>query len=105
MMKSAGVTLTLLAGLGGVVHAQTRSNPCAPGSFNPATCQAAVQARGYCDNGAWVRQKFQTYPYYYDLYRTYVGAGGAVDAPLPSACRRGGFGFFGVAAQRRHAGS
>jgi hypothetical protein len=37
MKKSARVTLTILAGVGYAAHAQS-SNPCAPGSFNPAAC-------------------------------------------------------------------
>ena len=101
MMKSARVTLTVLAGVGCAAHAQQASNPCAPSSFNPAACQTAVKLHGFCDGGAWVPQKFQQYPYYYALYATYAAAGGPVDAPLPSSCRvphRGGFGAHGVAA-------
>ncbi len=103
MKKSAGVTLTILAGFASAAHAQQSSNPCVPGSFNPAACQTAVKLHGFCDGGAWVTQKFQQYPYYYGLYATYVAAGGPVDSPLPSSCRvpRGGFGSHGVAAQRR----
>ena len=52
MMKSARVTLTVLAGIGSAAHAQLAPNPCAPGTFNPAGCQAAVRSHGYCDNGA-----------------------------------------------------
>jgi hypothetical protein len=101
MMKSARVTLTVLAGIGAAAHAQTGSNPCAPGGFNPAACQAAVKSHGYCDNAAWVQQKFQNYPYYYDLYQAYGAAGGVVSPVTPSTCRvvrRGGFGALGFRA-------
>jgi len=100
MMKSARVTLTVLAGIGPSAHAQLASNPCAPGTFNPAACQAAVKSHGYCENGAWVRQNYQKYPYYYGLYQTYAAAGGAVTTAPPASCaavRRGGFGAHGVA--------
>jgi len=104
MMKSARVTLTVLAGIGSIAHAQLASNPCAPGTFNPAGCQAAVRSHGYCANGTWVRQKFQKYPYYYGLYQTYAAAGGVVTAAPPASCgpiRHGGFGAYGVAMHTR----
>ena len=104
MMKSARVTLTVLAGVGSVAHAQVGSNPCAPGTFNQAACQAAVKSHGYCDNRAWVRQKFQKYPYYYGLYQTYAAAGGAATAVAPASCPAvtyGGFGAHGVAMHTR----
>ena len=103
MKKSARVTLTVLAAVGGA-YAQQPPNPCGPNSFNPAACQAAVRFHGYCDGATWVPQQYQKYPYYYGLYQAYASAGGIVDAPLPSSCRvprRGGFGAHGVAAQRR----
>ena len=53
MMKSARVTLTVLAGIGGMTLAQP-ANPCLPGSFNPDACQSAVRTYPYCDNGVWV---------------------------------------------------
>jgi hypothetical protein len=98
MKKSARVTLTVLAGIGCAAHAQQASNPCTPGSFNSAACQTAVKLHGYCDGGAWVRQQFQKYPYYYGLYRTYSSAGGVVNPTPISTCRAGGFGVHGAAA-------
>lgn len=103
MKKSARVTLTILAGVGYAAHAQS-SNPCVPGSFNPAACQRAVKLRGFCDGASWTPQKFQQYPYYYGLYAAYAAGGGAVDSLLPSNCRvprGGGFGAHGASAQRR----
>ena len=103
MKKSAGVTLTILAGVACTAQAQQSSNPCVPGSFNPAACRTAVKLHGFCDGGTWVTQRFQQYPYYYGLYSSYVAGGGPVDSPLPSSCRapRGGFGAHGASAQRR----
>jgi hypothetical protein len=103
MMKSARVTLTILAAVGSAAHAQQPVNPCAPSTFNPAACKTAVKLHGFCNGAIWVPQRFQQYPYYYGLYATYASSGGPVDAPLPSSCSipRGGFGSHGVAAQSR----
>jgi hypothetical protein len=106
MMKSARVTLTVLAGVAGAAHAQS-ANPCTPGTFNGGACKIAVKAHGYCDGGTWTPQQYQSYPYYYDLYKTYSTAGGVTAAAIPSACRntaRGGFGTHGIAAHS-HGGS
>jgi hypothetical protein len=94
MMKSARVTLTVVAAIG-CARAQQAANPCGPASFNENACRTAVQHRGYCAGGDWVAQQYQPYPYYYDLYRTYSAAGGTVTATVPETCRRtGGHGIF-----------
>src|SRR5580700_7351975 len=73
MKKSASVSLTVVAAFGIAAQAQPRLDPCAAASFNEQACQAAVQNRGYCWNGQWVKLKYHyAYPYYYDAYQAYM---------------------------------
>ena len=94
MTKSARVTLTVVAAVG-CARAQQALNPCGPATFNEKACQAAVKGKGYCGGGAFVPQQYQQYPYYYDLYRAYASAGGAVTPAPVEKCRSGGHGWFG----------
>jgi hypothetical protein len=81
---------------------QQRPDPCAAASFNPQSCQAAVQNRGYCWNGQWVRSAYHyPFPYYYDAYRQYTANGGASSAMGIGSCvahgtARAGFGATGA---------
>src|SRR5215471_21048248 len=87
MRKSAAVRLTIVAAMGIAAHAQARPDPCAAASFNEAACRAAVQAKGYCWNGRWVKLKYHyPYPYYYDAYIDYVAAGGLLSSPSFGSC-------------------
>ncbi len=103
MKKSLGVGLTVLAAVGVATAAEKRPDPCAAGTFNDQACQAAVQNRGYCWNGRWVRMNYpQPYPYYFDVYDAFVSGGGITTPAEVDACgppltgwiygRRGGFG-------------
>jgi hypothetical protein len=76
MKKSVGVGLTVLAAFGVSARAK-QLDPCAAATFNEVACQAAIQNRGYCWNGRWVRMKYrQPYPYYFDVYDEFVATGG-----------------------------
>jgi len=87
MKKSAAVRLTIVAAVGIAAHAQPRPDPCVASSFNEAACQSAVQSRGYCWNGRWVKLKYHyPYPYYYDAYLDYVATGGVMSSPVFVTC-------------------
>ena len=105
MKRSLGLSLTVLAAFGVAARAQKRLDPCAAASFNGEACQAAVQNRGYCWNGRWVRMKYrQPYPYYFDVYDEFVATGGVASPAEVGSCgpathfwsghggRHGGFG-------------
>ncbi len=87
-------------------QAQQSSNPCAPGSFNPAACKNRCGKRNDIAKAElpWIPQHYQTYPYYQGMQRAYVAAGGTV-FPASSTCvishggSHGGFGAHGAAAQ------
>ena len=77
-MKSAHVTLTIVAAMGIAARAQG-ADPCAPGTFNRKACKAAVRHGGFCSGGQWIGSGYQeSYPYYYDLYRQRIAAGESV---------------------------
>ena len=98
-MKSAQVTLTIVASIGLAARAQPRTDPCSPFNFNEKGCQAAVEQGGYCSGGGWVAGAYhEQYPYYYDTYRNYVSAGGTVTPARIERCRRSGGGGHGFAA-------
>src|SRR5690242_7883528 len=109
MKKSAGVRLTVVAAIALAARAQPRPEPCAASTFNDQACRAAVQARGYCWNGRWVKMKYNyPYPFYYDMYLEYAANGGIVDAATVGSCgprrllightySRAGFGRHGAA--------
>jgi len=100
MTRSRTVTLTLVAGLGLLARAQQTADPCDAASFNPKVCKAAIRRGGYCSQGAWVPASYQQkYPYYYDLYQSYVAQGGVVspaDVCASSGFSHGGFGSTGA---------
>jgi hypothetical protein len=98
MIKSARVTLTVVAAVGCAARgalAQAAQNPCGPANFNEKACYAAVKSHGYCSGGTWVAQQYQQYPYYYDLYRVYASAGGMVIPAAVERCGRGGHAVYG----------
>jgi hypothetical protein len=87
MKKSGSVILTIVAALGVTARAQQRHDPCAATTFNEQACQAAVQNRGYCWNGHWVRMKYRyPYPYFYDSYEAYLEHGGTVKPAIVGSC-------------------
>jgi hypothetical protein len=117
MKKSASVTVTLLAAAGMAARAQSRPEPCSAATFNEQACEAAVQNRGYCWNGRWIRLKYHdAFPYYFDAYQEYVAAGGAVSPMTVGSCgpphgmfgflhaggARGGFGATGACHSSAH---
>jgi len=87
MKRSASVRLTVVAAISLAARGQQRLDPCAAASFNEQACQAAIQNRGYCWNGRWVKLKYHyPFPYYYDAYQEYVGNGGVVSAAAVGSC-------------------
>jgi hypothetical protein len=87
MKKSIGVSLTILAAFGVSARAERRLDPCAAATFNDQACQEAVQNRGYCWNGRWVRMKYrQPYPYYFDVYDEFVAVGGVTTPAEVGTC-------------------
>jgi len=110
MKRSASVGLTVVAAVSLAARGQPRLDPCATASFNEQACEAAIQNRGYCWNGRWVRLKYHyPFPYYYDAYQEYLENGGLVDAAQVGSCgppmhiafgghggARGGFGGHGA---------
>ena len=70
-------------------------------------CRAAVENRGYCWNGRWVKLRYSSpYPYYFDSYLAYIANGGTIDPAAVGSCgpphgifggahgiSRGGFGI------------
>jgi hypothetical protein len=86
MKKSASVCLTIVAAAA-IATAGQRPDPCTASTFNEQACEAAVQNRGYCWNGRWVRMKFHyPYPYYYDAYQQFTASGGMVSALEVGSC-------------------
>ncbi len=102
MKKSAAVRLTVLAGVVLGAQAGQHLDPCAAATFNEQACQSAIQNRGYCWNGRWVRMKYrQPFPYYYDTYQQFVAGGGVAYAGSFETCDvpavyGGGWSWFGV---------
>jgi hypothetical protein len=93
IMKSAHVTLTIVAAMGMAARAQQRQDPCSAFAFSETACKASMQQGGYCSEGAWVGATYhEQYPYYYDVYRTYVSAGGAVTPAQMERCHHFGGG-------------
>jgi hypothetical protein len=89
-MKSARVTLTLVATMGMALRAQG-PNPCASVTFDEKACKASIRYSGFCSQGAWVPVTYhEQYPYYYDIYRNYLSAGGIVTPAKLENCRRSG---------------
>lgn len=87
MKKSAGVRLTVVAAIAIAARAQGPADPCAAATFNEQACRDAVQAQGYCWNGRWVKLKYHyPYPYYFDSYLSYIGAGGTINAADVGSC-------------------
>ena len=102
MKRSASVTLTLVVTLT-VANAQQGSDPCDAATFNAKVCKVAVRSGSYCSQGVRVITAYpESYPYYYDLYRSYASQGGVVDVssaetcPRSSTVIRGGFGMIGA---------
>ena len=85
----------MVAAIGMAARGGQRPDPCAAATFNETACQAAIQDRGYCWNGKWIRFRYHyPFPYYYDAYQEYLASGGAVTAAMVDSCgpgRRGGF--------------
>ena len=112
MRKPASITLRLAAALGlaATARAQQSADPCQASGFNEAACREAVKKRGYCAQGSWVASRYhEKYPYYYDLYQTYLAQGGAVAPVVPGTCHRpllggarGGFGAIGAGGSHGH---
>ena len=108
MLKSARVTLTVVAVVGLASCSRRRPDPCQTTTFNEVACQDAVQHGGYYYHGSWFPMTYSNpYPYYYDSYRGYVSRGGSVASePVGSYSRpsgaaasgveRGGFGAHGA---------
>ena len=87
LKKSPTIRLTIVAAMGLTAHAQKAQDPCSPATFSEQACQAAVQNRGYCWNGRWVKMKYRNpYPYFYDSYQGYVASGGSVNAAAVGTC-------------------
>jgi len=85
--RSASVSLTVVAAVSLAARGQPPLDPCAAANFNEQACQAAIQNRGYCWNGRWVRLKYHyPFPYYYDAYREYLANGGVVNAAIVGSC-------------------
>jgi hypothetical protein len=92
MRKSSAVKLTVVAAIGIAAQAQQRPDPCQSATFNAQACSEAVQRRGYCFNGQWVRMKYSyPYPYYYDRYQAYSVLVGASTPLSVGACGAPGF--------------
>ena len=90
-MKSACVTLTVVAAMGLAARAQQGPDPCAAATFNEKACKRSVRQGGFCSQGAWVPVTYhEPYPYYYDLYKNHVSSGGAVTPLATEKCGRGG---------------
>jgi len=93
MKRSGAVSLTVVAAFGVAARAEHRLDPCATANFNEAACAAAVQNRGYCWNGRWVRVKYHyPYPYYFDAYQEFLANGGTVSAAVLGSCSPSGEG-------------
>ena len=91
MRKPVRITLPLAASLGlaAAARAQQPTDPCQPAGFNETACRQAIKQRGYCAEGSWVASRYHDqYPYYYDLYQTYVAQGGAVTPVVSGNCHR-----------------
>jgi hypothetical protein len=87
MKKSASVSLTILAAVALGAPSGQPLDPCTTAAFNEPACQAAIQNRGYCANGRWVRMKYrQPFPYYYDAYHEFVSNGGVASAATAGSC-------------------
>jgi hypothetical protein len=87
MKKSAAVRLTAVAAIGLAARGQPRPDPCAAATFTEAACRAAVENRGYCWNGRWVKLRYSyPYPYYFDSYVAYIANGGIVDPAAVGTC-------------------
>jgi hypothetical protein len=87
MKRSASVSLTVVAAVSMAAGRQQRLDPCEAANFNEQACEAAIQSRGYCWNGRWVRLKYHfPYPYYYDAYQEYLANGGVVNAAAVGSC-------------------
>jgi len=109
MKKSASVTLTVVAAVGMSARAQQRPDPCDALTFNEQACQRAVQKRGYCWDGKFVRMTYHNpFPYYYDSYQDYVSQGGvALASTYADRCGLSLFGThggFGATAHGHHGG-
>lgn len=102
LKKSAKVVLTIAAAMGVAARAQQSGNPCSASTFNAQVCKVAIQHKGYCSGGAFVKTAYQQpYPFYYNSYSTFVSGGGLAAEP-ESCATRGGFGSHGA---ERQAGS
>jgi len=100
--KSTNISLTLLAAASFAVCGQSRPDPCAAATFNQQACEAAVQNRGYCWNGRWIKLRYHyPYPYYFDAYQAHLASGGAVIPATVDTCgpRHGLSGAHGVASR------
>lgn len=107
MKKPVRITLELAASLGLAAVARAQ-DPCVATQFNEAACRQAVKQHGYCAAGSWVASRYHDkYPYYYDLYQTFLTQGGTATPVEPGDCRRpflsgahgtarGGFGATGT---------
>ena len=88
-MKSAQVTLTIVAAMGIAARAQQGADPCAPDTFNQKACKTAIRRGGFCSGGEWIGGTYQeSYPHYYDLYRSRIAAGGSVTPAVVENCPR-----------------
>jgi hypothetical protein len=102
MKRSASVTLTLAVTLT-AARAQQSADPCDAATFNAKVCKVAIRSGSYCSQDLRVVAAYpQSYPYYYDLYRSYTSQGGVVDVSPAETCPRsssvihGGFGMTGA---------
>jgi hypothetical protein len=96
MKKSASVPLTIVAAFAFGAQAAPRPDPCSAWAFDEQACQQAVQNRGYCWNGRWLRMRYrQPYPYYYDSYQQYLASGGVVGPAAVGDCAPTFGRFFG----------
>ena len=105
MKKSGSVSLTIVMAIGISARAQQRLDPCAAANFSEDACKAAVQNRGYCWNGRWVKLKYRSpFPYYYDAYQEFVANGGAVDPAVVGTCVAPAHWFLGGHGGAAHGG-
>lgn len=113
----AGIAAAIIEACGPVVTPAAQ-DPCAAMSYQPAACQAAINAHGYFWYGTWYPMNYMYgFGYYGQQYNTYVIAhpgyvvspsygsgytrssfsGGGSDAATSGGTVRGGFGGTGAA--------
>lgn len=93
MKKSTNIQLlflnSLVIGAAACDDAPPPVDPCSTKTFNQATCEVAVQDRGYHYHGAWIPMFYPNpYPFYFNGYNSYVARGGTVYSAPRSAYER-----------------